>query len=195
MGRRFAGSQRSSSGWNTGEGFRPARYLMAVEPDSTRLDGSTPHTILDLQTWEEFEEKLKELQKKAPPALRPEPLPFLYRGQENSYWTITTTLERPPDGRVSMPFGDYYLSIYRAKPEIESYAEKSWDVPDPSEVKGLTERVEPFVSFTKEVFETWGQVWSYMVHLRHHGFPHPSSIGPAHHTSQPSSPSGDLSRT
>ena len=146
---------------------------MAVEPDSTRLDGNTPHTILDLQTWEEFEEKLKELQKKAPPALRPEPLPFLYRGQENSCWTITTTLERPLDGRVSMPFGDYYLSIYRAKPEIESYAEKSWDVPDPSEVKGLTEHVEPFVSFTKEVFETWGQVWSYMVHLRHHGFPSP----------------------
>ena len=75
---------------------------MAVEPDSTRLDGSTPHTILDLQTWEEFEEKLKELQKKAPPALRPEPFPFLYRGQENSCWTITTTLERLLDGRESM---------------------------------------------------------------------------------------------
>ena len=146
---------------------------MAVEPDSTRLDGSTPHTILDLQTWEEFEEKLKELQKKAPPALRPEPFPFLYRGQENSCWTITTTLERLLDGRESMSFGDYYESIYRAKSEIESYTEKSWDVPEPSEVEGLTERVEPFVSFTKENFEAWGQAGSYMAHLRHHGFPSP----------------------
>ena len=144
---------------------------MAVEPDSTRLDGSTPHTILDLQTWEEFEEKLKELQEKPLDERRPEPLSFLYRGQENSCWTITTTLER--DGRENMPFGDYYLSVYRAKTEIESYTEKSWDVPDPSEIKSLTERVEPFVSFTKEDFEAWGQAGSYMAHLRHHGFPSP----------------------
>ena len=132
-----------------------------------------PHTILDFRTWEEFEEKLKELQEKAPDEHRPDSLPFLYRGQENSCWTINTTLERPLDGRVSIPFGDYYLSIYRAKPEIESYTEKSWDVPDPPEVKSLTERVEPFTSFTKEAFKTWGQVWSYMVHLRHDGFPSP----------------------
>ena len=148
---------------------------MAVEPDSTRLDGSTPHTILDLQTWEEFEEKSKELQEKAPDERRPEPLPFLYRGQKNSCWTITTTLERPPDGRESMPFGDYYESIYRAKSEIESYTEKSWDVPDPSEVEGLTERVEPFVSFTKEAFKTWGQAcgatWCIYGTM---GFPRPS---------------------
>ena len=131
------------------------------------------NTILDLRTWEELEEKLKELQEKVPDERRPEPLPFLYRGQENSCWTITTTLERPLDGRESMPFGDYYLSIYRAKPEIESYTEKSWPVPDPPEVKRLTERVPPFVSFTKEDFEAWGQAGSYMAYLRHHGFPSP----------------------
>ena len=116
---------------------------------------------------------MKELQEKVPDERRPEPLPFLYRGQENSCWTITTTLERPLDGRESMPFGDYYLSIYRAKPEIESYTEKSWPVPDPPEVKRLTERVPPFVSFTKEDFEAWGQAGSYMAYLRHHGFPSP----------------------
>ena len=114
------------------------------------------NTILDLRTWEELEEKLKELQEKVPDERRPEPLPFLYRGQENSCWTITTTLERPLDGRESMPSGDYYLSIYRAKPEIESYTEKSWPVPDPPEVKRLTERVPPFVSFTKERLRSVG---------------------------------------
>ena len=118
-----------------------------------------------VETWEEFEEKLERLQKKQSG--------LLFRGQENSCWPVTTTLERPPDGRVSMPFGDYYLSIYQSKPVIESYTEKGWDVPDPPEVKSLTERVEPFVSFTKEAFKTWGQVWSYMVHLRHFGFPSP----------------------
>ena len=53
------------------------------------------------------------------------------------------------------------------------YTEKSWDVPDSSEVEGLTERVGPFVSSTKEAFEAWGQAWSYMVYLRHYGFPSP----------------------
>ena len=131
-----------------------------------------PHTILDLRTWEEFEEKLKELQEKAPDERRPESLPFLYRGQENDCWPVTTTLERPPDGR-EMSFQHYYESIYRAKSEIESYTEKSWDIPDPPEVGRLTERVDPFARFTTEHSRTWGQVWSYMVHLRHHGFPSP----------------------
>ena len=124
------------------------------------------------RTLEEFEEKLKELQEQAPDEHRPEPFPFLYRGQENSCWPVTTTLERPPDGR-EMSFQHYYESIYRAKSEIESYTDKSWDIPDPSEVGRLTERVEPFARFTAEHFRAWGQAWSYMVHLRHHGFPSP----------------------
>ena len=149
-----------------------SRYLMAVESDKARLDGSMPHTILDLRTWEEFEKKLKELQETAPDKRRSEPLPFLYRGQENSCRPVTTTLERWSDGR-EMSFQHYYESIYRAKSEIESYNKKSWDIPDPPEVGRLTERVEPFASFTAEHSRTWGQVWSYMVHLRHHGFPSP----------------------
>ena len=124
------------------------------------------------RTLEEFEEKLKELQEQAPDEHRPEPFPFLYRGQENSCWPVTTTLERPPDGR-EMSFQHYYESIYRAKPEIESCTDRSWDIPDPSEVGRLTERVEPFARFTAEHFRAWGQVWSYMGHLRHHGFPSP----------------------
>ena len=52
-------------------------------------------------------------------------------------------------------------------------SQKSWDIPDPPEIGHLTESVEPFASLTAEHFKTWGQVWSYMVHLRHHGFPSP----------------------
>ena len=50
-------------------------------------------------TWNEFEEKLKELPEKA-----------LFRGQENSCWPVTTTLERLLDGR-EMSFQHYYKSI------------------------------------------------------------------------------------
>ena len=83
-----------------------------------------PHTILDFRTWEEFEEKLKELQEKASDKPRRRPLSFLYRGQENSCWPVTTTLERSPDGR-EMSFQHYYESIYRAKPAIESHTGKN----------------------------------------------------------------------
>ena len=127
----------------------------------------------ECRTWEEFEEKLKELQEKVPDERRTDHVPFLYRGQEDSCWPVTTTLERSPDGLVSMPFLNYYLSIYRAKSEIESHTEQSWDIPDPTEVEPLIERVEPFARFTAKHFRTWGSVWSYMVHLRHHGFPSP----------------------
>ena len=139
-------------------------------------------------TWEEFEEKLKELQEEAPSLDQTEILPYrpvLYRGQENSCWPVKTTLERYvadlPDVHLEegdgdppgMSFQSYYESIYRAKSELESHTEKSWDIPDPSEVGRLTERYEPFARFTPEEATTWGQVGSYMVYLRHHGLPSP----------------------
>ena len=140
--------------------------------DNARLDGSMPHTIPDLRTWEEFEEKLKKLQKECVPRSSG----LLFRGQGDLCWPLSTTLERSLEWssvEPEMSFQHYYESIYRAKSEIESYTEKNWDIPDPPEVGRLTERVEPFARFTAEHSRTWGQVWSYMVHLRHHGFPSP----------------------
>ena len=107
------------------------------------------------RTLEEFEEKLKELQEQAPDEHRPEPFPFLYRGQENACWPVKTTLEQWSDGR-EMSFQNYYESIYRAKPAIESYTKKRWDIPDPPDVGHLTERVEPFARFTLEHFRYLG---------------------------------------
>ena len=127
-----------------------------------------PDRTINLVTWEEFEEKLKELRRER----GPHSSGLLFRGQENFGWLLKTTLERSPVER-EMSFQDYYETIYRAKPAIESYTEKSWDIPDPHEVGSLTARVEPFVSFTAEEYKTWGRVFSYMVYLRHHGFPSP----------------------
>ena len=127
-----------------------------------------PNRTINLVTWEEFEEKLQELRKEHGPRFSG----LLFRGQGNSYWPLKTTLERAPV-KSEMSFQDYYETIYRATPTIESYTEKSWDVPDPHEVGSLTARVEPFASFTAEEYKTWGRVFSYMVYLRHHGFPSP----------------------
>ena len=136
---------------------------MAVESRPAQLDRT-----IDIDTWEEFEEKLKELQKERGPRSSG----LLFRGQEDFGWPLSTTLERSPV-EPEMSFQDYYESIYRAKPAIESNTEKSWHIPDPHKVGSLTARVEPFASFTEEHYNTWGQVFSYMVYLRHHGFPSP----------------------
>lgn len=127
-----------------------------------------PDRTINLDTWEKFEEKVKELRKERGPRSSG----LLFRGQGNSCWPLSTTLERAPVKR-EMSFHDYYESIYRAKPAIESYTEKSWNIPDPHKVRNLTTRVEPFVSFTAEDHKTWGRVCSYMIYLRHHGFPSP----------------------
>ena len=87
-----------------------------------------PDRTINLDTWEEFEEKVKELRKERGPRSSG----LLFRGQGNFCWSLKTTLERAPVER-EMSFQDYYESIYRAKPAIESYTEKSWDIPDPNE--------------------------------------------------------------
>ena len=130
------------------------------------------HTIRDLRTWEQFEQELKKLQEQAPDPHRPESLTFLFRGQENSCWPVMTTLERRTDG-LETSFRRYYEFIYQAKSEFESFTEENWNIPEPEKVECLTRNREPFVSSTAKEFRTWGQVASYMVHLRHHGFPSP----------------------
>ena len=130
------------------------------------------HTIPDLVTWEQFEQELKRLQKRVRDPDRPEAMKFLFRGQEDSCWPVTTTLERRTDGRETS-FQSYYEFIYQAKSEFESFTEENWDIPEPEKIECLTRNREPFASFTAREFRTWGQVASYMVHLRHHGFPSP----------------------
>ncbi len=131
-----------------------------------------PHTVCDLRSWEELEEELKKLQEHSLEQRHSAPLTFLYRGQENSCWPVKTTLERWAEGR-EVSFRRYYEFIYRVKPELESFTEERWDIPDPQEVERLTKRREPFSCDTAKAFKTWGLVGSYMVHLRHHGFPSP----------------------
>ena len=136
---------------------------MPVETRPEQLDRT-----INLDTWEEFEEKLKELRKECGPRSSG----LLFRGQEDFCWELSTTLARPPVER-KMSFQDYYVSIYRAKAEIEAHTGKIWDLPDPHEVKRLTDHREPFARFTLEQDITWGRVCSYMVYLRHHGYPSP----------------------
>ena len=133
---------------------------------------SVPYDEVDTRSWEEFEEGLEKLRKTTRDARPPGDIRILFRGQEDACWPLTTTLERWSEGNA-MSFHDYYEFIYSAKAEIESHTQNRWDLAEPPELRGLTGSYEPFARFTVEEFREWGQIWSYMVHLRHHGFPSP----------------------
>ena len=56
--------------------------------------------------------------------------PLLYRGQGNSQWTLTTTLER--SGQEGMSFADFYeLITARIGPAVETFTGVSVPVYDP----------------------------------------------------------------
>jgi hypothetical protein len=120
----------------------------------------------NLDTWEQFEERLKSLRQgcEAEAVLRP-----LFRGQGDSGWHLRTTLERR--GRSDMTVEAYYrLVAARIKPEVESLTEHNWNVPPFPEVEKLLNDYDNFsLSLVGDGFPGYG----YLIYARHHGFPSP----------------------
>jgi hypothetical protein len=120
-----------------------------------------PNEPLD---WETFEHKVKELRAK----YRSESSPLLFRGQSNSEWPLTTTLERSGAGR--MLFSEYYRLICASMgPEVMTYAGVDVPVYDPEACKpflkpGLLYEIGNFIPMP---------LYRYMAYLRHFGFPSP----------------------
>ena len=116
--------------------------------------------------WETFEKKLKDLRTQ----YGQNPFsPLLFRGQGNSEWPLTTTLER--NGPSDMRFGDFYRLIGSSCPAIETFTGVSWDLPE------YGDKVEKSYS-NPELFIFPPRypplaLYRYMVYLRHHGFPSP----------------------
>jgi len=124
---------------------------------------------IDVGTWEEFNAGLETLSAQPNTAQFSDlPLPLLFRGQENSIWPLSTTLER--NGLQNMPFHDYYRIIARVKPQIESFTGKEWQIPSYPEVE---KECQEFDGFSLKL--TFGRLpgYAYMAYLRHHGFPSP----------------------
>ena len=119
-----------------------------------------------LQTWEDFESKIKELQSVSPQEkgfLRPSTLVF--RGQPDADWHLTTTLERYMGNNIRL--SDYYALIYRAKSRIETFTGRLWDIPD-----GIK-----YLDWLANYDSMGGgdriEALEYMAYLRHQGFPSP----------------------
>lgn len=119
----------------------------------------------NLDSWEAFEKRLEELRR--PTVSVPRPAGLLFRGQSDSAWPLDTTLERT--GWKDISLERYSRLIFRLRPQIESYTGAAWELPGFAE---LVQSVrDPDVNAPARFPDP--KTFSYMVHLRHHGFPSP----------------------
>ena len=121
---------------------------------------------IQLNDWQEFECKIKDLRKKFH-----KPGQLVFRGVADSTWPLKTTLERCQS--VEMYFADYYRVITVAQPHIQSFTTKTtWDEIEPyQEIASMAD-----AEYDKlDLYLGSGRLraYGYMAYLRHHGFPSP----------------------
>jgi len=120
---------------------------------------------INVRSWESFEKKLKEIRQAEISAGRSED--FLFRGIHDSTLPLATTLERV--GLVGGRISEYYRMISRAKAQIETFTGLKWDIPT---FPKLEESMRNHDTWALRVFPDQ-PTYSYLVYLRHHGFPSP----------------------
>jgi hypothetical protein len=113
--------------------------------------------VRECQSWEECEDYITRIE------LENSGSQLLFRGQSDSEWDLSTTLERYV-GEMSIV--NYYRLVARVRFEIQNYSNKEWNVPDIPEILQWSRNYDEFSSDQLPAY-------SYLVHLRHHGFPSP----------------------
>jgi hypothetical protein len=97
---------------------------------------------MNVTTWEEFLGGLEEIQKeRAGSSDYVQNCPLLFRGQGNSCWRLSATLERACE---RMLYKDYYRIISKIRPQIESLVGGDWPIPPYPEVERLVATYEEF---------------------------------------------------
>ncbi len=91
---------------------------------------------------------------------------LLFRGHSNANFPLITTLERNTSQDVS--FSGYYGLISRVQDQIEEFTGKRWHLPTREEFHKQAADSDGYVT------KKWGHdAYSYLIYLRHHGFPSP----------------------
>jgi hypothetical protein len=124
----------------------------------------------DLNSWEEFEEQLKRLENER--LEKKSSSKFPYRGQGRKSYKLKTTLERNFQKKLSLK--EYHHLIFVVKPQIESFTGTDWNIlsyPDGFDNWLINNHGNalPHAFSSIEFLETY----SYMIDLRHYGFPSP----------------------
>jgi len=95
---------------------------------------------------------------------------LLFRGQSDSEWPLSTTLERWTGENLYVR--RYHVGLTAIQSEVESRIDRYWNVPSYPEFEALLEREkERETRFFRLLRDT--QLYEYMVYVRHHGFPSP----------------------
>ena len=126
---------------------------------------------ITLNSWEEFEEQIKSLENKR--LQQKSTSKFLYRGQSDHTWSLLTTLERNLQ-KERLSLKKYHRLISVVKPQIESFTEVNWSIL--SYPGGFDKWIEDNDSHIPHAFGSsieFQDTYSYMVYLRHYGFPSP----------------------
>jgi len=121
---------------------------------------------IEVSDWETFEQKITELRKQCQKSSSP----LLFRGQGNSEWPLTTTLDR--NTRNGMTFREYCdLVIGSIGPEVKTFS--GMDVPERDQeiAEGFFDK-ESYFSFASHQFGNM-PLYRYMAYLRHLNFPSP----------------------
>ncbi len=126
----------------------------------------------NLDSWEEFEEEVKngdietEKLKKSKKAFALT-TPIIYRGLADSKWCLESVLERKIKKDITVNFYFNMMLEVWNRP-VSAYKEK-WPELE-NEIRGLN--VDDIYLFPTTAANS-NQIISFMVHLRHHGFPSP----------------------
>ncbi len=123
---------------------------------------------ITVNSWEEFEEKIEELNADWSSIRQSTPLrvsDLLFRGHSDSDWHLKTTLERYIN-KSSYSMYDYYRNVHAAKDRVETFTEKKWPIPTVQKYQEWLNNYDPC-----EVGKFLA--YDFMAYLRHHGFPSP----------------------
>jgi hypothetical protein len=122
--------------------------------------------IKDLPNWQAFEHELDELRAQ----LKYLNTSLLFRGQADSDWPLSTTLERA--GCDGLQFDTYYRLVTSAvRPAVETFTGVVWDIPEyDTNLESAFLNDPELLSFRRF---PGVPLYRYMVYLRHHGLPSP----------------------
>lgn len=132
---------------------------------------------IKVNTWDAFLIKQKELareyQEKQDATLSSPRVisDLLYRGQRLESWKLETTLQRWAGDDIKVL--DYHLKLMAIQAEFESRSNKRWNVIDTPQVRSKLQKDNGMPSEDFHDLIRENDLYSYMAHLRHHGFPSP----------------------
>ncbi len=104
--------------------------------------------VIPVNTWEECEREILNIEKANSSAI----VGVWFRGQPDSRWGLTTTLERRMARTWSV--ADYYNLIGTIKPEIETFTGSTWE--EVADIRGLTsDSIRSYRSFQKLLWQAY----------------------------------------